>query len=275
MTSKKVFHMICFALLLLFGFITFFPIYMALLNSLKSQGEMFTSALALPSELTLNNYIETVKKMDIFRNVWNTLVVTVVGQVGIIFCASLAGWKLSRTSGKLSNFIFILFLSSMLIPFNAIMVTLTQVASDLKLTDSLVGLGLIYVGLGTSMALFLYHGFVKTVPYELEESARIDGCGEFQIFFRIVFPLLKPITATILILNSLWIWNDFLLPMVMISNVNNQTLILSINRFFGEYTTDWPRVLAGLIMTSIPVVIFYIIFQKNIMSGIAEGAIKS
>ena len=275
MTSKRVFNITTLLLLIVFGIVAFFPIYMAVLNSFKTQGEMFTSALALPAEWTFQNYLETIERLDIFRNVWNTLVVTVVGQAGIILCASLAGWRLSRTPGKLSNFIFILFLSSMLIPFNAIMITLTQVASNLNLTDSLVGLGLIYVGLGTSMALFLYHGFVKSVPRELEESARIDGCGELQIFFRIVFPLLKPITATILILNSLWIWNDFLLPMIMLSNVNNQTLILAMNRFFGEFTTDWPRVLAGLIMTSIPVVLFYVIFQKNIMTGIAEGAIKS
>lgn len=264
----------CLFFLAIFGFIAFFPIYMAVLNSFKTQGEMFTSVLALPNEWTLQNYVDTIQRMDIFRNIWNTVIVTLVGQTGIVICASLAGWRLSRTSGKLSSFIFILFLSSMLIPFNAIMVTLAQVASTLNLADSLIGLGLIYTGLGTSMALFLYHGFVKTVPRELEESARIDGCGEFQIFFKIVFPLLKPITATILILNSLWIWNDFLLPMIMLSNVNNQTLILAINRFFGEFTTDWPRVLSGLIMTSIPVVIFYVLFQKNIVAGIAEGAIK-
>ncbi len=124
------------------------------------------------------------------------------------------------------------------------------------------------------MAVFLYHGFVKSIPLELEEAAKIDGCSDFQIYYKIIFPLLKPITATILILNVLWLWNDFLLPLIMLTDVNNYTLMLSVNMLFGQYNSDWPMILAGLVATALPVLIFYAFFQKHILAGISEGAIK-
>ncbi|MCL2864895.1 MAG: carbohydrate ABC transporter permease [Lachnospiraceae bacterium] len=275
MRKKTPFSYFILVLLLIFGFIAFFPIYMAIINSFKDQGEIFNSVLAFPTSFRFENYTGALERINILQSALNTLIVTVIGLTGITICSSMAGWKLSRTSGKLSNLFFIFFLSSMLVPFHAIMISITRVATTLSIQDNVIGLGFIYIGLGVNLAIFLYHGFVKSVPRELEESARMDGCGELQIFLRIVFPLLKPITATILILNSLWVWNDFLLPLIMLSNVNNQTLILAINALFGEFHTDWPKVLAALIMVSLPVLIFYIIFQKNIMKGIAEGAIKS
>jgi raffinose/stachyose/melibiose transport system permease protein len=124
------------------------------------------------------------------------------------------------------------------------------------------------------MAIFLYVGFVKSIPMEIEEAAIMDGAGPFSTFFLIVFPLLKPITATIMILDALWAWNDFLLPLLMITNNKKYTLILSASVFFGKYSTDWTALLAGLLMTSVPMVIFYLIFQKNIVKGVAAGAIK-
>lgn len=124
------------------------------------------------------------------------------------------------------------------------------------------------------MAIFLYTGFVKSIPIELEEAAIIDGCNEFQTFFYVILPLLKPISATIAILNALWIWNDFLLPLLMITDQRNYTLILSANSFFGKYTADWTALLAGLLMTSLPLIIFYLFFQKYIVKGITAGAVK-
>jgi len=262
-------------LLLIFAVIAIFPIYMALINSFKTQGEIFTSALSLPESWSFENYLAVFQQIDFLGSVWNTIIVTAVGLIGIVICGSLAGYKLARTPGKLSNIIFTLFLASMLVPFHAIMITLSRIANGLSIQNSLIGLGFIYIGLGVNMAIFLYHGFVKTIPKELEEAAQIDGCGELKIFVKIIFPLLKPITATVLILNVLWLWNDFLLPLIMLTDVNNHTLMLAINALFGEFNTDWPRVLAALILTSIPVVIFYIIFQKHILKGISEGALKS
>jgi len=202
------------------------------------------------------------------------VIVSAIGIGGIVFCASLAGYKLSRTSGKVSNFLFFLFVASMLVPFHSIMIPLTRMAKELHVQGTSYGLGVIYIGLGVNMAVFLYHGFVKTIPRELEESAEIDGCHPFQTFFQIIFPLLLPITVTIAILDFLWIWNDFLLPLLMLTDENSYTLIISTNKLFGEYHKEWSLILAALVLTAIPVVLIFIFFQHFIMQGIVEGAVK-
>ncbi|OUM86983.1 MAG: sugar ABC transporter permease [Bacillus thermozeamaize] len=253
---------------------TLFPVYMAVINSFKTQGEMLKSVLSLPTKLHFENYTNAFREINMLQSAMNTVVVTVIGITGIIVCASLAGYKLSRTPGKLSNFIFFMFVASMLVPFHSIMIPLTRMAKNLGFQGTTYGLAFIYVGLGVNMAIFLYHGFVKSVPRELEESARMDGCGELQTFVRIIFPLLLPITVTIAILDLLWIWNDFLLPLLMLTDVKRYTLILATNMLFGEYNNDWSLILASLVLTAIPVVVFYAFFQKYIMQGITEGAIK-
>ncbi|CAH1207402.1 Melibiose/raffinose/stachyose import permease protein MelC [Paenibacillus auburnensis] len=254
--------------------ISFFPIYLAIINSLKTQGEMFASFTALPTKLHFENYTHAFKQINLLGSTINSVIVSVIGIGGIIFCAALAGYKLSRTGGRLSAAIFSLFIASMLVPFHSIMIPLTRMAKSLHVSGSTYGLALIYIGLGVNMAIFLYHGFVKSIPRELEEAARIDGCGEFQTFFRIIFPLLLPITVTIAILDFLWIWNDFLLPLLMLTDSTKYTLILSTNTLFGEYNKEWSLILAALVLTALPVIIIYGFFQKFIMQGIAEGAIK-
>jgi raffinose/stachyose/melibiose transport system permease protein len=235
---------------------------------------MYRSVLSLPSHLQLDNYVQAFKKANMLKSGWNTIVVTVTGITGIVFFSSMAGYKLSRTPGKLSNMIFMLFVSSMLIPFQTIMVTLTKMAKNLGLQGTPFGLGIVYVGLGVSLAIFLYHGFVKGIPKELDESAKMDGCGEFKTFYKIIFPLLLPITFTIGILNLLWLWNDFLLPLLMLTDFRNYTLVLTINMFFGKYSREWSLILASLILSSIPVIVIFAVFQRWIIQGITEGAVK-
>ncbi|KQO04487.1 carbohydrate ABC transporter permease [Paenibacillus sp. Leaf72] len=254
--------------------ISFFPIYMAIANSFKTQGEMFQSFVALPSAPTFDNYVQAFHKINMLNSTINSVIVSVLGIGGIVFCAALAGYKLSRTPGKASAAIFFLFVASMLVPFHSIMIPLTRMANGLSVQGSTYGLALIYIGLGVNMAVFLYHGFVKSIPRELEEAAHMDGCGEFQTFFRIIFPLLLPITVTIAILDFLWIWNDFLLPMLMLTDSDHYTLILSTNTLFGEYNKEWTLILASLVLTAIPVIIIYAFFQRFIMEGITEGAVK-
>ncbi|MFC9711060.1 carbohydrate ABC transporter permease [Paenibacillus sp. NPDC056933] len=261
-------------LLVLGSLVAMLPIYMAIVNSFKTQGEMFQSFIALPTTLHWENYSDAFNKINLLGSSMNSAIVSFLGIGGIVFCASLAGYKLSRTSGRLSNLIFFLFVASMLVPFHSIMIPLTRVAKGFHVQGSTYGLALIYIGLGVNMAIFLYHGFVKSIPRELEESAQMDGCNEFQTFFRIIFPLLLPITVTIAILDFLWIWNDFLLPLLMLTDVNRYTLILSTNMLFGEYNKEWPLILSSLVLTAIPVVLIYAFFQKFIMEGIAEGAVK-
>jgi raffinose/stachyose/melibiose transport system permease protein len=254
---------------------TLFPIYMGVLNSLKTEGEMLNDILAFPSKLQFGNYADAFEKTDYLRSLRNTLVIAVVGLAGIILFASMAGYKMSRTPGRLSGFLFGLFVLSMLIPFHSIMITLVKISKELSVQGSTVGLGFIYIGLGVSMAIFLYHGFVKSVPRELDEAAVVDGCGELRLFFVVVFPLLLPVTATIAILNLLWMWNDFLLPLLMLTDSEDYTLLLSTSMLFGEYNNDWSAILASLVLAMLPVIVLYLLLQKYILNGIADGAVKS
>lgn len=274
MTKNKASGLLINTVLTILAAVTMFPVYMALVNSVKTQGQMFESVMALPTEFHFENYSQAFNQINLLGSTLNSVIVSFVGIAGIILAAGLAGYKLSRTPGRLSAFIFIMFVSSMLVPFHSIMISLTRVAKTLGLQGSTWGLGIIYIGLGVNMAIFLYHGFVKSVPKELEESAQMDGCGEFQTYFRIIFPLLLPITVTIGILDFLWIWNDFLLPLLMLTNVDRYTLILSTNMLFGEYNKEWSLILAALVLTAIPVVIIYAFCQRFIMEGITEGAVK-
>jgi raffinose/stachyose/melibiose transport system permease protein len=264
-----------FLLLLVGAVFTLFPIYMGLLNSMKTEGEMMNDILALPTVWQFDNYADAYHKIAFWRSLGNTIAVALVGLAGIVLFASMAGYRLSRTPGKLSSFLFGLFVLSMLIPFHSIMITLVTIADRLHVQGTTTGLGMIYIGLGVSFAIFLYHGFVKSIPRDLDEAAVMDGCGPFRLFFAVIFPLLLPITATTAILNLLWMWNDFLLPLLMLTDSDRYTLLLSTNMLFGQYgNNDWSAILAALVMAMLPVVAFYLLLQKYILNGIAEGAVK-
>ncbi len=264
-----------FAILILYAGFSLFPVFMGLLNAFKTDGEMLNNIMALPEKFLYMNFVNAFNKINFLKSLFNTLVVAVVGVSGMIFFGSLAGYKLARTNTRLSRFLFGLFVMSMLIPFHSIMITLTKIAKNTLVQGSTYGLGLIYIGLGVPMAIFLFHGFVKSIPYELEEAAIIDGCGDFKVYLYVIFPLLRPITATVAILNLLWIWNDFLLPLLMITDSDNYTILLSINMLFGQYNNnDWTAILASLILSMVPVVTIYLLLQKNIVKGISDGAIK-
>lgn len=267
--------LLTFIFLVLAAVFTLFPIYMGLLNSLKTEGEMLNNILAWPKIFQFSNYVDAFDKINFLQSLWNTGVVVIVGLAGIIVFASMAGYKLSRTSGKLSSILFSLFVMSMLVPFHSVMITLNKIAKMLSIQGSTIGLGLIYIGLGVSMAIFLYHGFVKSIPRELDEAAVIDGCGAVRLFFKIIFPLLLPITATIAILNALWMWNDFLLPLLMLTDSDHYTLLLSTNMLFGQYgNNDWSAILASLILAMLPVIVLYLLLQKYILNGVVDGAVK-
>ncbi len=261
-------------LLVVFACFTLFPILMALLNSFKTKAELFTDILALPQQWSLDNYQRSFSKMHYLRGFINTVIIAVLGISGIVLFGSLAGWILCRIKSRLSTMLFALFVFSMLIPFHAIMIPLYRIAQFMHISNSLLGMGLIYTGLGVGMAIFMYHGFVKSIPMDLEDSAYIDGCNLIGTFRFVVFPLLIPITATICIMNTLWMWNDFLLPLIMLQRVENYTLLLSTNMLFGQYSSDWPAILSALILTVMPVIILYALLQRRILSGIAEGALK-
>jgi len=250
------------------------PLILALLNSFKSNGELLTNILSIPKTLSLINYKRSIEKMHFFRSMRNTLFLSIFSVVLIVFFSSLAGWKLCRTKTKLSSMIYHLIIFSMLIPFSSIMIPLYRVVLAFHIKNNLFGLSFVYAGLGVGMAIFLYYQFVKEIPIELEEAAEMDGSSQLNTFFKIIFPLLKNVTITVCITNFLWIWNDFLLPLIMISDNKKYTLILSTNTLFGQYSNDWSAILSALIMVVIPAVIIYILFQKQIMHSITDSAIK-
>ena len=263
-----------FSFLCLVGFLVLFPLLMALLNSFKTTAEMNRAILAWPKTFSFKNYVTAFNTMNFFRSFVNTLIITTFSTAGIVFISAMAGYKLSRTKTIWSNVIFFMIISSMMIPFTVIMIPLVMISAKFHMLNQIWGVILVYIGVGINMPVFLYHGFVKTIPRELEEAATIDGANDWQVFRKIIFPILQPINITVALLQIIWIWNDFLLPLVYISNQKNYTLILSTQSFYSLYSTSWELVLAGNLMTVVPVILIYLSFQKNIQDGIATGALK-
>ena len=246
-----------------------------LLNAVKEYDEIMKDVLALPKKFSLKNFAVVFSDMNYPLTFWNTAVVTVVGLAGIVLFGSLSGYKMSRVKTRYSKLLFLYCITPMMVPFQSFMITLVVIARKLHFTNSLLGLGIIYWGLGIPMALFLYQGFSKTIPYELEEAAVMEGCGQFTLFFKIIFPLLKSVTASVIVVNAMWIWNDFLLPLLIIGgNKGKKTLQLAAYSFMGQYKSEWQNIMAAAILIIIPALVIYLIFQKHIIKGLVAGAVK-
>lgn len=257
------------------GLVFLAPLYIAFTNSLKTQKGIYMDVIGLPTKdtFTLSNYVQAFKDLNFLHAFMNSFLITVISTVLIIIFASMAAWMLVRSKTKISKFLFFLFAAAMLIPFQSVMLPLINLMGKLNLLNP-VGLVFMYLGFGSSLSIIMYHGFIKNIPVELEEAATIDGCNKFQTFWLIIFPLLKPITVTISILNSMWIWNDFLLPQLVINKPEWHTLPLRMFYFFGQYSKKWNLALAGLVIGMIPIIIFYLFAQKHIVKGITQGSIK-
>jgi raffinose/stachyose/melibiose transport system permease protein len=252
----------------------FFPLYLTFINGFKTYNEVVTSTVALPHVFQFKNFAVVWKQINFLGVFMNSLIITVTSVSGILLISSAAAYQLVRRPGKVSQIIFLTILSSLIIPFQSMMIPLVKVAKDLHLINSLHGIIIMYWGFGIPLALFLYHGFIKSIPRELEEAALIDGSGPTGVFFRILMPLLKPITTTIAILHSLWIWNDFLLPLITLSSKQNRTIPLASSVYFGEYTNEWHLALAALTMAIIPIILFFLFMQRYIIAGITAGSVK-
>jgi raffinose/stachyose/melibiose transport system permease protein len=262
-----------FMILVALAFI--YPVVYVFINAFKSTQEIVVNPAGLPSRWTLENFSKVLGTegsggVSFVESLGNTIVLTICTVALILLFSSLCAYKLVRMKSALSTAIYFSFAFFLVIPFQTIMVPLVVLATDLRFKD-VYGLILVNVGLGTPIAVFMYHGFIKGVPVALEESAAIDGAGPYRMFFQIVFPLLGPITATIGILDVLWVWNDFLLPYIVL---RKGTLVLFQYNFFGTFTKDYGALTASLVMTATPVVIMYVALQKNIVKGIAAGAVK-
>lgn len=251
------------------------PFYIVLTNSFKTQKGIFIDITGLPfgEYFSPANYAEAFEKLDFVKSFTNSLLITTVSCLIIIVLSSMAAWMMVRTKSKTSAILYYVFAAAMLIPFQAVMLPLINLMGKLNLLNP-GGLIFMYLGFGSSLAIILYHGFIKGIPLELEEAALLDGCNIFQIYWYIVLPLLKPITVTVGILNVMWIWNDFLLPQLVINKPGWQTIPLKMFYFFGQFSKKWHLALAGLVIAMIPIILFYLVMQKHIVKGITQGAIK-
>jgi raffinose/stachyose/melibiose transport system permease protein len=270
-TSRKLLlELVGIALALLF----LAPFYFVVVNSVKSFGDLLVNAANLPKSLHLENYSRVWQITNFPKVFWNSLVITVASNVGLVVISSMAAYRMVRVPSRLNKLLLLAFVSAMVIPFQSVMIPLVQVADWFNLLDSRLGLVICYFGFGVSLNLFLYHGFIKSIPAEIEESAVVDGCSPFGVFWKIVFPLLKPMTVTIVLLNSLWIWNDFLLPLLILTSPDLRTIPLATYSFFGQYTKQWDLALAGLVMSVAPIVIFFLAMQRHIIEGVTAGSVK-
>ncbi len=251
------------------------PLYMVVINSFKTQKGILVNVLQFPTAefFTLKNYPDAFKQLNFIKTLSNSLLLTVSSTVLVITCSSMAAWYLVRTKGVWSSVVFMVFAASMLVPFQSVMLPLMSLVGRTGLRNPM-GLVFVYLGFGSSMSIVLYHGFIKGVPLALEEAASIDGCSPVRTYWQIVFPLLKPITVTVAILNVMWVWNDYLLPSLIINKPQWQTIPLRMFFFFGQFNKKWNLALAGLILAMIPIIIFYLFMQKHIVKSIAQGSIK-
>lgn len=258
----------------LLAILFFAPIVIVILNSFKTKPEIMVSTIGLPEKFNLDNYVTIFTNNDFLSSLWFSVIVVVATTTLTILVSALAGYALARWKSKFSSAIMLIFMTTLFVPFQVYMVALIVIARQLSLTGSPVGLVLIYIALGMPVPIFLYRSYAATMSKEIEEAAAIDGCSRIQMFFRVVFPLMKPITATAAVLNALWAWGEFLVAFLVYGNHKPMTIPLSQQYFYGSYNQQWNLIMAGFVISTIPIVIFYILMQKHIVKGIAAGAVK-
>ncbi|ADO54547.1 MULTISPECIES: carbohydrate ABC transporter permease [Paenibacillus] len=250
------------------------PFYFLFVNSVKSFGDLLTDSAAWPQTFVWSNYARAWSITRFPEALWNSLVVTVVSNLLLVLISSMAAYRMVRRPTRYNRVLFSLFVAAMVIPFQSVMIPLVKVVSTLDLMNSISGLVICYLGFGAPMSIFLFHGFVKGVPVEVEEAATVDGCTPYGVFFRIVYPLMLPMMVTVIILNTLWIWNDYLLPSLVLQKAELRTIPIATYAFFGQYTKQWDLALPALVLGILPVIAFFLAMQKYIIQGIMAGSVK-
>ena len=261
--------------MLILALIYIYPVFLMVINSVKPFGEVIMDVIALPSKIEWSNYTYVMDKMKYGKLFFNNVIITVIGIVGIIVFSSMSAYIISRKKNRYTRFAQFMITTPMLIPFQTIMITLLKVMNVVNLSGSKIGLGIQYWGFGIPMAAFIYGNFMSTIPKELDESAFIDGAGTFRTYRSIIFPLLKSVTFTVIVIDVMWIWNDFLLPLLMVNSSNEtKTLVLAAYTFVGQFNTQWHYAMAAMVLAVLPSIIIFIFLQKYIVEGVVAGAVK-
>lgn len=255
-----------------------YPVFMILMNSLKTERAITTThAFELPTAETfvgLKNYIYGIAEMDFLSSLWYSFIITISSVALILLCCSMCAWYITRVQGVLSKGMYYLCVFSMIVPFQMVMFTLAKTADSLKLNNP-YNICIIYLGFGAGLAVFMFTGFVKSMPIAIEEAAMIDGCNPLQIFFKVVCPILKPTMISTAILETMWVWNDYLLPTLVLDIKQYRTIPMAIQYFRGSYgKVEMAPMMACIMITVIPVIVLYLACQKYIIDGVVAGAVK-
>ena len=255
-----------------------YPVFMILMNSLKTERAITTThAFELPTAETfvgLKNYIYGIAEMDFLSSLWYSFIITISSVALILLCCSMCAWYITRVQGVLSKGMYYLCVFSMIVPFQMVMFTLAKTADTLKLNNP-YNICIIYLGFGAGLAVFMFTGFVKSMPIAIEEAAMIDGCNPLQIFFKVVCPILKPTMISTAILETMWVWNDYLLPTLVLDIKQFRTIPMAIQYFRGSYgKVEMAPMMACIMITVIPVIVLYLACQKYIIDGVVAGAVK-
>lgn len=253
-----------------------FPIVLVLLNSFKSKLYISELPFDFPNGETfvgLSNYIDGLAKTGFFKAALNSAIITVLSVILIVVLTSMTAWWLTRVKSKFSSVLYYLFVFAMIVPFQMVMFTLSKVTDMLNLGNP-IGIVIVYVGFGAGQAVFMFAGFVKSIPISLEEAAMLDGCTPIQTFFLVVFPILKPTAITVSILNAMWVWNDYLLPLLVLKS-DYQTIPIAVQYLKGGYgSVDMGAMMGMLVLAIVPIVTVYLLCRKHIIKGVAAGAVK-
>lgn len=276
--SKNRIDTILFVVMTLLSLLWIYPVVLIFINSLKVEGSFTTSTVfQLPTAETfagLANYFYGVTKMNFLSSFGYSLIITITSVALILLCCSMCGWYLTRVNSALSKAMNMLCVFSMVVPFQMVMFTLSKTADRLRLNTPF-NICIIYLGFGAGLAVFMFTGFMKGVPIEIEEAAMIDGCNPLQIFFKIVFPILKPTMISTAILETMWVWNDYLLPTLVLDIKKYRTVPMAIQYFRGGYgRVEMAPMMACIIIAIVPIIILYISCQKYIIEGVVAGAVK-
>ena len=272
--EKKIRWGIYEVIMIILAILFVIPALVVIMNAFKPLGEILSDTFAFPKSLYLDNFKYVLENMDYFHIFLNTVIICVCAISITAVLSAMCAYRLSRWNNKISKIILIVLMASMTVPFQSIMLPLVKICKTLNLMDSIPGLVLVMVPLFCPMAVFIYQGFISSIPYEIEEAAQIDGCSRVRIFFSIIFPLLKPAISSIVVLFTINMWNDFLLPMLMLQSPGKKTITTTVYSFFSSYSMRWDYALTSLALSIIPMVLFFLFMQKYLISGIISGSVK-
>lgn len=276
--AKKGFNLFWTVLLSVASVLYVYPILMILLNSFKKETSISTSTAFLPPTADTfagaANYVNAISSKGFLQSFWYSTLITVTSVALILLCCSMCAWYITRVNSLMSKAMYYLCVFSMVVPFQMVMFTLSQTADSLGLNKP-SNIAIIYLGFGAGLAVFMFTGFMRSVPIEVEEAAMIDGCNPLQTFFRVVLAMLKPTLVSVGILETMWIWNDYLLPSLVLDLRKYKTIPIAIQYLKGGYgSVDWGAMMAMLVLAIVPIILFYLACQKHIIKGVAAGAVK-